>query len=71
VGDQGKELEAIRETARRKGWRVERGKKYYKMWCPCGSHMKTMKLTPSDPNYTRNLLGQLRRATCWSDEETK
>jgi hypothetical protein len=30
--------------------------------------MKTMKLTPSDPNYTRNLLGRLRRAT-WLDED--
>ena len=67
--DQGRELEAIRREAERKGWRVERGKKYYKMWCPCGKHMKTVKLTPSDPNYTRNLLGQLRRATCWDSEE--
>jgi hypothetical protein len=41
------------------------------MWCPCKMHMKTMKPTPSDPNYARNLLGQLRRATCWDDEETK
>jgi hypothetical protein len=40
------------------------------MWCPCGKHWKTVKLTPSDPNYVRNLLGQLRRATCW-DEEAK
>ena len=64
MSDQGKELEAIRRIAVKKGWRVERGKRYYKMWCPCGRHMKTMKLTPSDPNYTRNLLGQLRRATC-------
>ena len=47
---------------------MERGKRYYKMWCPCGKHMKTVKLTPSDPNYARNLLGQLRRATCWDKE---
>lgn len=28
-----------------------------------GKHMKAVKLTPSDPNYVRNLLGPLRRAT--------
>lgn len=65
------DLAAIRQQARDKGWRVEKGKKYYKMWCPCGKHWKTVKLTPSDPNYTRNLLGQLRRATCWDNKESK
>lgn len=25
-----------------------------------------MHLSPSDPNYVRNLLGQLSRATCWN-----
>jgi len=34
--------------------------------CRC---LKTVKLTPSDPNYLRNLLGQLGRATCWNKEE--
>jgi hypothetical protein len=68
VSNLGKELAAIRQEASDKGWRVERGKRYYKMWCPCGKHMKTVKLTPSDPNYVRNLLGQLRRATCWDEE---
>lgn len=63
------DLAAIRRQASEKGWRVEKGKKYYKMWCPCGKHWKTVKLTPSDPNYIRNLLGQLRRATCWDDDE--
>lgn len=65
---QQKELAAIREEARRKGWRVERGKGYWKMWCPswCGKHWKTMHLSPSDPNYARNLRGRLGRVTCWS-----
>ena len=70
MSDRDRDLAAVRREAEGKGWRVERGKKYYKMWCPCGKHMKTMKLTHSDPNYVRNLLGQLRRATCW-DEEAK
>ena len=71
MSDQRKELAAIRAEARRKGWRVERGKGYYKMWCPpaCGKHWKTVHLSPSDPNYTRNLLGQLGRATCWNKKD--
>ncbi|REF00367.1 hypothetical protein [Thermomonospora umbrina] len=65
-----KELEAIRKEAVGRGWRVERGSKYWKMYCPCPKKCKkNMALTPSDPNYVINLLGQLRRATCWKDGE--
>lgn len=64
-----KELEAVLAEAEKKGWRVEKGKKYWKMWCPCGEHWKTVKLTPSTRNYTRNLVAQLSRATCWDREE--
>jgi len=61
--------EVLAESVRQ-GWRVERGKKYYKMLCPCPEkHWKTVHLTPSDPNYVRNLVGQLRRATCWEDSQ--
>jgi hypothetical protein len=59
------ELEAVLAEAERKGWRVNRGKKYYMMLCPCGHHMKTVKLTPSGRDYKRNLVKQLIRATCW------
>jgi len=63
-----KELEAIRKEAERKNWRVERGKRYWKMYCPCPEkHKKSMSLTPSNPNYVKNLLGQLIRATCWKE----
>ena len=65
-----KELEEVLAHAERKGWTVTKGKKYFIMWCPCGRHMKTVKCTPSGNDYKRNLLGQLRRATCWDDEET-
>jgi hypothetical protein len=69
---QGKDLEAVLRDAEDKGWRVDKGRKYYKMWCPCREkHWKTVKLTPSDPTYLRNLLGQLRRATCWDSKEPK
>lgn len=61
-----KELEAVLEEAEGQGWRVEKGRKYFKMWCSCPQkHKKTVKLTPSDSNYKRNLMGELRRATCW------
>lgn len=70
MSSQKQDLEAIRKEAARKGWRVDRNKGYWKMWCPtwCGKHMKTMKLTPSNPRYVQNLLGQLGRVTCWNQE---
>jgi hypothetical protein len=38
------------------------------MYCPCPEkHFKTVKLTPSGANYLKDLLGQLRRATCWEE----
>lgn len=65
-----KDLEQVLKAAEEQGWRVERGGRYYTMYCPCDEkHKKTVKLTPSDPNYRQNLLGQLRRATCWKDLE--
>jgi hypothetical protein len=68
---QVKELEAVLQEAEVKGWRVEKGKRYFKMFCPlkCGEHRKTVHLSPSDRNYERNLKGQLRRATCWDTKE--
>jgi hypothetical protein len=69
---QVKELEAILSEAEKKRWRVEKGKKYFKMKCPNECKCwKTVKLTPSDPNYEKNLRGQLQRATCWDSEEPK
>jgi hypothetical protein len=31
--------------------------------------METMATTPSGANYLRNLKAQLRRATCWEDDQ--
>jgi hypothetical protein len=65
-----RELKEIREEAEQRGWRVFRDKRYWKMYCPCPKKCKkTMSLSPSDPNYVKNLLGQLRRATCWEESE--
>ncbi|GAA1771606.1 hypothetical protein GCM10009834_32300 [Streptomonospora arabica] len=62
-----REFEALLRDAENKGWRVVDGK-YFKLYCPCPRKCKkTIRLTPSDPNYLRNAKGQLRRATCWED----
>ncbi len=67
---QDKDLEAVLSEAEGKKWRIRKGRKYCKMLCPNKCRcLKTVKLTPSDPNYLRNLLGQLGRATCWNKEE--
>jgi len=64
-----KDLEAVIREAEKKGWRTEKGSAYFKMYCPCDKkHKKTVHLTPSDPNYRRNLIGQLKRSTCWGDQ---
>ncbi|MGW5878477.1 hypothetical protein ACWFMI_18195 [Nocardiopsis terrae] len=65
-----KDLESVLKGAEARGWRVERRKKYYKMYCPCqDKHFKTVKLSPSGANYLKDLLGQLRRATCWEEQD--
>lgn len=67
---QNKELEQVLVLAERQGWTVIKGGKYFKMYCPCPEkHWKTVKLTPSDANYRRNLLMQLHRATCLRKEQ--
>ncbi|MFZ0186293.1 MAG: hypothetical protein WAL72_05020 [Streptosporangiaceae bacterium] len=66
--DMEQRLAALREEARRYDWTVEKGKRYYKMLCPCpGKHRKTMHLTPSDPRYELNLRKWLERQPCWGD----
>lgn len=64
-----KELESLLRRAEEQGWVVKKGKKYFKMYCACASkHIKTVHLSPSNPKYLQDLLGYLRRATCWREE---
>lgn len=58
------ELEKILQDAESKRWDVRKGKKYYRMRCPCGDHQKSVHLTPTSV-YPLNLLGWLRRTGCW------
>ncbi|PTA42328.1 hypothetical protein C8054_31320 [Micromonospora sp. RP3T] len=62
-----KELEDVLREAERKNWRVDGGgNRYFKLYCPCPEkHWKTVKCTPSGANYLKDLVGQLKRATCW------
>jgi hypothetical protein len=63
-----KDLEALLRSLESAGWRIEKGRKYFKGYCPCGDHKKTIHVTPSDPGYRRHLVGWLRRETCWEEE---
>jgi hypothetical protein len=65
-----KDLEAVLSNAERQGWRVtKRPNSYFKIYCPCADkHLKTVHLSPSSSNYLRNLLGELKRKTCWKEE---
>ncbi|MPY82417.1 MAG: hypothetical protein GEV00_03670 [Actinophytocola sp.] len=65
---QKKDLEAVLEHFHRAGWRIEAGKRYYKVKCPCGRHRRYIHLTPSDPHYGRNALSWLRRQQCYDSE---
>ena len=63
------ELEVLLRSLELQGWAVDKGKRYYKAKCPppCRSCFKTVKLTPSDPNYTKNLRGWFRGSGCWQE----
>lgn len=64
-----KELESILKSAEDQGWSVTGGgHTYFKLRCPCPLKCrKIVHCTPSSTHYRRNLLGQLRRATCWKE----
>jgi hypothetical protein len=62
-----KEIEALLRSLERDEWRVEKRGKYFKAYCgrTCRQHMKSIHITPSDPRYLQNLMGWLKRETCW------
>lgn len=64
-----KDLDRVLRAAARQGWRVTRKGGYFKMYCPCDQqHWKTVHLSPSNPLYRTQLIGWLRRNTCWNEE---
>jgi hypothetical protein len=65
-----RDLELLLRSLEGQGWTVEKGRKYFKAKCgpPHRACLKTIKLTPSDPNYARNLRGWFRRSGCWEED---
>jgi hypothetical protein len=62
---QKKDIEVVLARAEAHGWRIDSTvKKHWKAYCGCGKHLKTISLTPSDPNYPTNLLQWFKR-NCW------
>lgn len=64
-----KELEAVLGEYHEAGWSITKGKKYYKLRCPCGGHLRSIHLSPSNPRYAQESLQYLYRYTCYPREE--
>lgn len=63
---QRKDLEFLIRKAEATHWTVTKGNRYFKALCPCAEkHMKWIALTPSDPNYAKNVMKWFERQTCW------
>ena len=63
-----KEMEALLGEFHAAGWTITDPPKYYTVKCPCGSHMRWIHLTPSNPNYAQDALHWLRRQTCYKED---
>ena len=59
------ELERLCRDVEKAGWRITRGKRYFKAYCACGKHKRTIHLSPSDPNYEKHARSWFRRQPCW------
>lgn len=62
-----KNIEAVLQEAGGHGWKVKKGKVYFKALCTCGKgHAKwSIHLTPSTGNYAKNLRAWFHRQECW------
>ena len=60
-----KDIEAFMRAAETRGWRFVKGRKYYKAYCPCGGHLHTVHLTPSNRWYLTHLKYRLIGLDCW------
>lgn len=60
-----KELNALLGEFHEAGWSIIDPPKYYKVKCPCGAHMRSIHLTPSNPNYARDCIKWLYRQDCY------
>lgn len=65
MGTRSKDIDDVVKQVLAHGWTEVTRSGYRKFRCPCGKHMKTIKTTPSDPNYVKNLVAWFRRQDCW------
>jgi hypothetical protein len=63
-----RDLEKLLIRVEAKHWRVEKRRRYFICKCDCGDHLKTVHLTPSDPNYLLNVTKWFERQSCWKGE---
>jgi len=61
---QKKEIEKLLREFDALGWRILDPPTYYQVRCSCGLHKRSIHLTPSDPNYVRNVRQWLERQNC-------
>ena len=61
-----KDIEKLLKRAELRGWTFTRGTRYFKGWCPCGQHVKTVHLTPNR-TYLVNLRHWFARLECWKE----
>lgn len=65
-----KGLEKLLQEAEERGWRVVKGRKYYKAYCPCQEKCKeTVHLTPSNHHYERNKRNKMSKCPAWNKGE--
>lgn len=69
MGKHDKDIKDLIEVVLQHGWTEHTRNNYYKFRCPCGQHKKTIKRSPSDPNYCKNTLMWFRRQPCWKEDE--
>ncbi len=63
-----KDIRKFIKEAEEQSWRVDPPKgRYWSMWCPCGEHKSTLKISPSNPRYLPELRKKLSRETCWKE----
>lgn len=61
-----KELEVLCQLLEEQGWRISKDSGYFKAYCPCGQHKRTIHLSPSDPNYEQNVRHWFQGQSCWA-----
>lgn len=64
-----KDLQKVLELLHHHGYKIADPPKYYSVRCPCGEHQRQVHLTPSNPNYGKDVLRWAQRWSCWRDNE--